>query len=471
MRIVSFYAPRPEHPFFQDYTPFLNLLRLSCERFGHQHLVLTDDASVGVAGDAYVTDLPRSLMKATIAAQYAYLSNPAMANMPTLLTGADCVLASDPAIFARHGDLVVTVDDRFQDCRMNCGAIYISHPAALAPVWKAALERCGDEWGDDQTSVLAALDASELPRVELPCDPFNLAPNHPGDDCRRGVVLHFRGPRKSWMVDYCHHWLDLGEGVTVSALPNMKPEALLEHVRINAARDLPWVEPEEAHRGHAVLIGGGPSLEETIPEIRMRAAGGQAIFALNGTARYLIEKGIWPDYGVILDPRPENADFVVWQPEWLLASQCHPLVFEALKGSRRVRVWHFVMDGMMDVLPRDATLVGGGLTVGLTAMGLAFMMGYRNIHLYGYDSSDRDTEAHAYAQGEDAAERKRVRAWCGGREFTCGIAMYAQAKAFPEWAALLAEQGATITVHGDGLLPTIAHSMMAATMQQEDTAA
>jgi hypothetical protein len=49
--------------------------------------------------------------------------------------------------------------------------------------------------------------------------------------------------------------------------------------------------------------------------------------------------------------------------------------------------------------------------------------------------------------------------------------MYAQAKAFPEWAALLAEQGATITVHGDGLLPTIAHSMMAATMQQEDTAA
>jgi hypothetical protein len=471
MNCVSFYAPRPEHPFFQDYTPFLNLLRLSCERFGHRHIVLTDDATVG--DDAYVTELPRSLMKATIAAQLAYLSDPAFADTPTLLTGADCVLARDPACMATDADVTITTDDRFQDCRMNCGAIYVRRPALLAPVWADALARMGDEWGDDQRAVYAALCRSGVAVFELPCDPYNLAPDHPGDDCTRGVVLHFRGARKSWMIDYCHKWLGLGEGVTVRALPNTDTETMLANVRINAARDIPWVTAQPTHGGHAVLCGGGPSLADTLPEIRRRAASGQTIFALNGVAKWLLDKGVWPDYGVILDPRAENADFVTWQASWLLASQCHPTVFEATKNSRRTQVWHFATDGITDCLPDRAAcdLVTGTATVGITAMSLAFMMGYRKFHLYGYDSSDRETEAHAYTQNETDAELKRVEVWCAGRKFRCGVAMYAQAQAFEEWARLFADNGALITVHGDGLLPTIAHAMHGASLVTEDMAA
>lgn len=466
MNIVSFLAPRPDHPFFRDYTPFLDLLRLSCERFGHRHLVLTDDPKVG--DDAYVTDLPHSLMRATVAAQLAYLSDPQFADVPTLLTGADCVLANDPARMARAADIVITTDDRFQDCRMNCGAIYIPRPALLAPVWADALDRCGDLWGDDQTSVYSALlMAPGVTVAELPCDPHNLAPNHPGDDCRRATVLHFRGPRKDWMVDYCHKWLGLGEGVTVHAAPNTEDAALLANVRVNSRRALPWVE-QGADRGHAVLVGGGPSLADTIEEVRRRWRDGQTIFALNGVAKYLIGEGITPEYGVILDPRADNARFIVpGVGEWLLASQCHPDVFEAA-ASETASVWHFATEGLPDMVPPEhgsPLMVGGGITVGITVMGLAFAMGFRELHLYGYDSSDRDTEAHAYRQGEDDAESKRVQAWCEGREFTCGVAMLAQAQAFPQWAALLAEAGATITVHGDGLLPTIAHSMHVAAIK------
>jgi hypothetical protein len=474
MNVVSFYAPRPEHPFFQDYTPFLNLLRLSCERFGHRHIVLTDDPAVG--DDAYVTDLPRSLMKATIAAQLAYLSDPQFAGVPTLLTGADCVLANDPEAMAWHGsDLTITTDDRFQDCRMNCGAIYIPRPGLLAHVWVDALARCGDEWGDDQTSVYAALLASEAVVHDLPCDPYNLAPEHPGDDCRRAVVLHFRGPRKRWMVDYCHKWLDLGDGVTALALPNATDAETLANVRTNSARDLQWnrgilwITQREAHNGHAVLVGGGPSLAETLPEIRRRKADGQTIFALNGTAAYLVNNDLYPDFGIILDPRQENVRFIKAAPgiRWLLASQCHPDLFEC---ASRPAVWHFAGDGVLDAIPeihRDAAmLIGGGLTVGLTAMGLVFALGYRAIHLYGYDSSDRAEAAHAYAQIEDPAEIKRVTAWCEGQSFVSGIAMYAQAEAFPRWASLLTDHGAIITVHGDGLLPTIAHAMQHAAAKE-----
>lgn len=476
MNIVSFYAPRPEHPFFRDYTPFLDLLRLSCERFGHQHLVLTDDPAVG--DDAYVTPLPRSLMKATIAAQLAYLVDPQFANVPTLLTGADCVLARDPTqIDTRGVDLVITTDDRFQDCRMNCGAIFIPRPKSVRWVWREALKRCGNDWGDDQTSLYSVIDEMRhnwLHVREIPCDPHNLAPDHPGDDCRRGTVLHFRGARKDWMVPYCHHWLGLGEGASVKAAPNTSEADMLANVRVNAARDdIEWLQSVPAHDKHAVLVGGGPSLADTLDDIRQRAAEGQTIFALNGTAKYLMEHGIRPHCGVILDPRPDNARFIVEGPHWLLASQCDPVVLNAaLPGAF---LWHFLAEGGQDAIAADrrdnALWVAGGLTVGLTAMCLVFALGYREIHLYGYDSSDRQDEGHAYAQTETNAEQTKVTAWCDGQAFQCGIAMYSQAHSFQQWAELLCESGATITVHGEGLLPTIAHLMQRAATGTEEKAA
>lgn len=476
MNIVSFLAPRPEHPFFRDYTPFLDLLRLSCERFGHSHIVLTDSMGVG-EGDRYLVQLPRSLMKATIAAQLAYLDDPQFANVPTLFTGADCVLARDPTqIDTRGVDLVITTDDRFQDCRMNCGAIFIPRPKAVRWVWREALKRCGDDWGDDQTSLYSVIDEMRhnwLHVRELPCDPYNLAPDHPGDDCTRGTVLHFRGPRKDWMVNYCHHWLGLGDGVNAQALPNMTVEDALKNVRINAARECPWVSVIPPHQKHAVLVGGGPSLVDCLDDIRHRKEDGQLIFGLNGAAKYLLDAGIEADFGVILDGRPENARFICQtRGGWLLASRCAPEVFDA--AGEDATVWHFAEPGIMEALPverRDeAPLMCGGIVVGLTAMALAFTMGFRNLHLYGYDSSDRAGSAHSYEQGETTAETKRVKAWCDGQEFTCGFAMYAQAQAFEGWARRLAELGTIITVHGDGLLPTIARAMQRADMEQ-DTAA
>lgn len=472
MNVCSFFAPRPEHPFYRDYTPFLNLLRQSCERFGHRHIVLTDDPAVGE--DAYVTPLPRSLMRATIAAQLAYLDDPQFADVPTLFTGADCVLAQDPAMVDTRGVyMVVTVDDRFLDCRMNCGAMFIPVPKAVRWIWREALARCGDDWGDDQTSLWSVITDSKpvwSSIREIPCDPYNLAPEHPGDDCRRGVVLHFRGARKNWMVDYCHKWLGFGDGITAVALPNVSEAEILENVRINSRRELPWIQNIAAHDRHAVLVGGGPSLADSLDEIRQRQADGQIIFGLNGAASYLLERGIRADFGVILDSRPENVRFLCeTRGGWLIASRVSPAIFDAAGDD--ATMWHFAESGILEMLPEErrqyATLMTGGIVVGLTAMSLAFAMGFRFLHLFGYDSSDREDAAHAYDQSETDAESKRVEVWLGERKFRCGIAMYAQAQAFEPWANLLAEQGATITVHGDGLLPAIAQEMQRAAMAQE----
>lgn len=209
LNIVSFYAPRPEHPFFQDYEPFLDVLRNSCEWFGHRHICITDDPAIG---DAFCVDLPRPLMKAILAGQLAYLRSD-LASEDTVLLGADCVLANDPAkLFVDDPwfELAVT-HGPFVDCWMNTGAMFVRggsvHTVAM---WEAALARCGDDWGDDQLSL-----ASELPWFQkaggrlqlLQVDPYNLAPESVEDDCRRAMVLHFRGPRKAWLLDYCARWV------------------------------------------------------------------------------------------------------------------------------------------------------------------------------------------------------------------------------------------------------------------------
>lgn len=466
MNVVSFYAPRPEHPLFQDYNPFLKLLDASCEKYGHKHIVLTDDAASIRDCAAYETPLPRSLMKATIAAQLAYLSDPLFVNTPTLLTGADCVLANDPMDAMGNFDIGITLGD-FADCRMNCGAIFIPRPGNVAFIWARALAACGDEWGDDQTSLYAEIlkaRRSGLWIKEYPVDPYNLAPEHPGDDCTRGVVLHFRGPRKAWMTNYCHKWLGIGEGFHAVARPNITASETLENVKSAIARELPEVKAEDAHPGHAILVGGGPSLSETLDEIAYRQSRGQTVFALNGAAAYLRSKGIEPDYGVILDARAENSRFIVDGMPWLLASQCAPDVFNAAGGN--ASIWHFHTDGLVEIIGESRARVLGGLTVGVTAMSLVFMMGYRKIHLYGYDSSDRDKEAHAYAQTDNEAISRRVTVWHDGKSFNCGIAMYAQANMFEEWARVLADNDAIITVHGDGLLPAIAHAMQRADIQE-----
>lgn len=476
MNIVSFYAPRPEHPFFQDYRPFLNLLRLSCARFGHTHLVLTDDPMEVGDGDAYSVDLPRPLMKAVLAAQLAYLSDPAMADVPTLLVGADCVLARDPDLVFIDGDIGITVGE-FADCRMNTGAIYIPRPSVVAPIWAEALAHAGEDWGDDQTALYLAICIAASQRglrvYELPVDPYNLAPEHPGDDCRRGVVLHFRGPRKAWMVNYCHHWLGLGQGYVAVALPNTSEDEVISRMRAAVERRLPEIAPQEAHDGHAVLVGGGPSLAGDLDEIRRRALDGQTIFALNGAAHYLIQKGIQPDYCVLLDARPENVRFVTPHHDcsYLLASQCHADVFDALPR-RKIQVWHCAVQAG-DVLPPvdpPHHYVMGNVTVGLTAMSLVFMMGYRKLHLYGYDSSDAlEGDMHAYEQTQGRAESTRLQVWCNGRKFTAGIAMYAQAEGFEAVAHMLmnADENCLITVHGDGLLPERARTMVSTPATEE----
>lgn len=243
---------------------------------------------------------------------------------------------------------------------------------------------------------------------------------------------------------------------------NTEDEILFENIEINSRRPLDWIAEELAHDGHAVIVGGGPSLAENVELIRWRKGLGQKIFALNGAYEYLFDAGIRADYQVILDARKCNIDFVTTDSNCtgLLASQCAPEVFEKATEYMDVMLWHPKIDGIEGHLPdqrESLTLIGGGTTVGLSAMCLAYTMGYRKLHLFGYDSSHRET-GHAYAQPMNDKEPV-CKVTVFGRTFKASLAMAKQAEFFPTVCDNLIDLGCVITIDGDGLLPYIAQQI------------
>ena len=221
---------------------------------------------------------------------------------------------------------------------------------------------------------------------------------------------------------------------------------------------LPWLEIVDPHERHAVIVGGGPSITDTLPEIQWRKELGQTIVALNGSASWLNQHGIIPDIHIIIDSRELNRRFIFASQSHAiyLASQCHPSVFSIADNAT---IFHMNTAGVEDVLPKDrvAHLISTGTTVGLAAMGVMYCLGYRVIHLHGYDSS-YTTDHHGYAQVEND-EDAVIDVSVNGQSFKAAPWMVNQAQQFQELSLQLVENGVTITVAGDGLLPYIAHCL------------
>jgi hypothetical protein len=76
-------------------------------------------------------------------------------------------------------------------------------------VWEAALVLGPREWGDDQTCLLSALQASGLTVAELRCEDHNWAPRDIDDNAGLPTVVHFRGQRKKFMAAWARRHMGL----------------------------------------------------------------------------------------------------------------------------------------------------------------------------------------------------------------------------------------------------------------------
>lgn len=230
-----------------------------------------------------------------------------------------------------------------------------------------------------------------------------------------------------------------GTQVILQADTGFGDDALQAHVASALARGLPPV-PVGLKAGWPVHIyANGPSVLDA-PLL-------SPSLALNGAYKLFAEG---PDMWAAVDARACVADHVerpMRRTRHLVASKCHPEVFERLSGFD-VFLWH-VADGGAMVLPDGSAVVAPGLSVTGTVLGLVYSLGFREAHIYGWDCSyGSDGRDHAVAQGHDRSGDIEVE--IGDRVFRTTPTWAAEVRAGLGYLELV--PGLTVHMHGDGMM-------------------
>jgi hypothetical protein len=236
----------------------------------------------------------------------------------------------------------------------------------------------------------------------------------------------------------------------------MPIERVIENIDRNSELGFPQITdlPDWRDQMAIAIAGGGPSLEDTVDELRTY----RNIMVAGSAHDWLTTHNVWPRWTVISDPDPIMANYLrhpVAGCTYLVASMCDKAVIDALEGHKIV-LWHCGDAGgrTADSGPEKKVIIGGGCTVGTRAMVIAMLFGFCDMHLFGFDTCVTDKH-HAYDftdQREEIGTLTPIRIGAeDGREFMMATYHVGQLFDFKQllkvWAAKL-----RVTVHGDGAL-------------------
>jgi hypothetical protein len=194
--------------------------------------------------------------------------------------------------------------------------------------------------------------------------------------------------------------------------PALPDAVFARNVAKTRERLLPGVETLPEWRAKPLaIVGGGPSLDDTLGELRRI----KTVMVAGSAHDHLVSAGVWPQWCVVADPDPVMAQYLKKpspRTRYLVASCCDGAVFDALDGYH-VSVWHCFSKEHPEVWEKGDTLMLGGSTVGTRAIYLALSLGFRDLHLFGFDSCIREEDGkhHAYSfktKEEDIGELRRI---------------------------------------------------------------
>ena len=232
-------------------------------------------------------------------------------------------------------------------------------------------------------------------------------------------------------------------------------ETLFTNMESAIARGLPQVKQSEPPKdGTIVLVASAPSVKGQIELIKKMKAQGLLIVAIKGAHDWLIDNGVMPDYALAIDPQEHRISF--YKPQdgvhYMIASQCHPAMFDNLER-RKVTIWHpYVMKGQDR--PAKSLLIGGGTTSGLRAISLFYVLGWRHFALFGFDSCNDGETLRVNGDGlKEGDKLLEVRIEPDGEPFYCNASMALQAEHFQTYYDYLPD--ATYEAYGHGLIQAI----------------
>lgn len=202
----------------------------------------------------------------------------------------------------------------------------------------------------------------------------------------------------------------------------------------NLARGLSLCEPQPERTGRLAVCGSGPSLRDYVHELRDY----DEVWAINGAYGYLLDEGIIPHF-MGADPLPGLAEYVERTHErstFYLSILCDPSVFDALEGF--VRPWFPAQGSVIGKFPKGSWIIPGGTTALTCAPFLGKMMGFRDITLFGADSSFSDGERYSYQNGtyQEDNFREADTVWVNGQPFQTELCLVKQAsllRLFEDW--------------------------------------
>jgi hypothetical protein len=210
--------------------------------------------------------------------------------------------------------------------------------------------------------------------------------------------------------------------------------------------------------GAVAIVGSGPSLKDNWQELKIFKGD---IIACNAACQFLLEKGITPQYMFCFDADPLALEFFTPHKDvtYLIASRCVPGAFDLIKGCKLV-LWHAAGDARIrEILEKrqinEPMIVGGSAAI-TRAMILALPMGYREVHIYGGDSSFAAGDTHIR---QSTTVERRMSVKCNGRVFEVAPWMTIQVEDLKSLAPLTKRLKIGLHFHGDGLMQRVASEL------------
>jgi len=154
----------------------------------------------------------------------------------------------------------------------------------------------------------------------------------------------------------------------------------------------------------AIIIGGGPSIDNYIDKIKEMQKDNGLIFTIERMYPWCHEHGITPDYCIVLDACDDVVEgFTHINPETthILATQSNPKAFELLKGYK-----NYIFTSPQQGIPvqdywqkhgyEKAIMLNSGGSVTLCAMTAAMTLGVKKLRVFGFDCHTTNGD---YAKG------------------------------------------------------------------------
>ena len=205
-----------------------------------------------------------------------------------------------------------------------------------------------------------------------------------------------------------------------------------------------WVAKHPVHRETGILVSAGPYIDYKALKQTIQDNKGCKIVCVKHSYPMLLENGIKPWACVILDPRPisgvsthgivrkelfKNLDK---DTKFMVASMTDPSVTEYLIEQKcDIWGWHAFTDSLREEdqqgkqiknqqvklneelgIPKGATLITGGTCAAMRSIGMLHTMGFRDVHLFGFDccmeepTKEQKTETTGDIEGGEAPRPK-----------------------------------------------------------------